>query len=209
MAFFSLDVVSLYPSIHIGFGIDFVVEFAEQNWQTIDNWGLTLDALRKCLTFISYNYEIKINNETYLQIKGCPMGAHFAPPFAIITMHKIETLALQKLSAENDFTPSIYVRYIDDILIGPIEKESNRALTILETFNSINEGINFTLEEPDSNNTINFLHISISIKQERVDYWWYSTPRHSQNTLKNDSFVPNHVKKNFSNNYLKEVDEKC
>ena len=79
MAFFSLDVVSLYPSIHIGFGIDFVVEFAEQNWQTIDNWGLTLDALRKCLTFISYNYEIKINNETYLQIKGCPMGRTLLP----------------------------------------------------------------------------------------------------------------------------------
>ena len=207
--FFSLDVINLYPSINIGFGIDAVVDFAKEKWDQIDNWGISIDALKKCLMFICYNYEIRVKNETFLQIKGCPMGAHFAPPFAIITMYKIETQALEKLRREHAFSPALYVRYIDDILIGPIQKDGSLALKILASFNAVNDEIRFTLEEPDHNNVINFLDISIAIKQSKIDYWWYSKPRHSQNSLRYDSFVPNHVKRNFIKNYVNEVDKKC
>lgn len=40
-------------------------------------------------TFISLEIERKF---PFKQIKGVPMWAHFAPPFAIITMHKVESM---------------------------------------------------------------------------------------------------------------------
>ena len=92
--FISLDVISLYPSIPIADGIQAVLDVANAHWDEIDSLGLSPNDLQRCLTFVCYNYEIKYKEVTYLQIKGCPMGAHFAPPFAILMMHKLETAAL-------------------------------------------------------------------------------------------------------------------
>ena len=207
--FVSLDVVSLYPSINLTFGIESVLELADEHWHEIDNWLLTIQDLRKCLTFICYNYEISVNNETYLQLKGVPMGAHFAPPFAIISMHRIETLALKSLREECSFQPYIYVRYIDDILVGPINRDSDLPHKILDKFNSTNEDISFTMEIPEANDPLNFLDISIYVNDGSIDYAWYEKPCHSQNSLKRDSFVPNHVKTNFVRNYNTNVVNKC
>ena len=207
--FFSLDVVKLYPSINIAFGIDKVVGFAEQHWQNIDNWLMNVDDLRKCLTFICYNYEISAENETYLQTRGCPMGAHFAPAFAIITMSEIETAALKALEKDESFVPDIYVRYIDDILLGPVARSSNIPQTVLKKFNSMNENIKFTLELPEKNKALNFLDISIEIRENTIDHFWFQKPSHSQNSLRADSFIPNHVKTNFVSNYVKNVESKC
>ena len=135
------------------------------------------------------------------------MGAHFAPPFAIITMSKIENAALQSLREKSEFKPAIYVRYIDDILIGPIDKNSNLPQTILETFNKVNEDIKFTLEIPDK--ALNFLDLAIKVKHGRIEYSWFEKPCHSQNTLKKESFVPNHVKCNFVSNCFKRVENRC
>ena len=187
-SFFSLDVVSLYPSIQIAFGIESVLEIAEENWDKINNWSLTIEDFKKCLTFICYNYEIECSGQTYLQIKGCPMGAHFAPPFAIITMHKIETIALQTLATKHNFSPSIYVRYIDDILIGPIDRHSNFCNIILEVFNSVNGSISFTLEAPNQNNVINFLDLSIQIGHNKIEYSWFTKTCHSEISLRKDSY---------------------
>ena len=205
--FISLDVINLYPSIKIDFGIEAVLELAQKHWQEIDNWYMTADDLKKCLTFICYNYEINVADETYLQTKGCPMGAHFAPPFAIIAMNKIETATLRSLKEKFNFIPEIYVRYIDDILIGPIEKDSNLPQRILDIFNEENESIKFTIEIPQ--NTLNFLDMSIEIQSNKIEYSWFEKPCHSQNSLKSDSFVPNHIKKNFVSNYVKRVENRC
>jgi hypothetical protein len=207
--FFSLDVVNLYPSIKIAFGIEAVLELAEKHWGNIDHWCMTIDDLKKCLTFVCYNYEITVADATFLQIKGCPMGAHFAPPFAIITMHKVETLALDTLKQETGFSPSIYLRYIDDILIGPVETNGNLPHKVLDTFNSVNDSIKFTVEVPKNRNALNFLDMTFQIKENKIEYSWYVKPCHSENSLKQDSFVPNHVKKNFVTNYVSNVDRKC
>ena len=53
--FISLDVINLYPSIKIVYGIEAVMELAQKHWQEIDNWSLTIEDLKKCLNFICYN----------------------------------------------------------------------------------------------------------------------------------------------------------
>ena len=63
--FISLDVVNLYPSIPLDIGIKYVIEFSKQYWDKIDTKGLlSIDQLRKALTFVCYNYEIQFKDGT-------------------------------------------------------------------------------------------------------------------------------------------------
>ena len=169
--------------------------------------GLSPEDLKRALMFIAYNYEIEYNGKTYLQIKGCPMGAHFAPPFAIICMHKIETRALQILS--EDLTPEIYARYIDDIILGPFVHDETNFQKILDAFNSINKSIQFTIEVPEPSEPIHFLDLDICINENDLSHSWYSKDCHSEIALKSNCWIPRHVKTNFVNNTVRQVAEKC
>ena len=92
--------------------------------------GLTLGDVNNMLTFICYNYEVAFNGILARQTSGVPMGARFAPPFAIITMHYIETEALHKLALLG-IVPVVYYRYIDDIIIGPLQHDRSFHETVL------------------------------------------------------------------------------
>ena len=79
---------------------------------------------------------------------------------------------------------------------------------IEKTFNSVNKNIQFTLDIPE-NNVLNFLDLSISIKNKQVKYKWYSKPNHSGICLRKDSWLPQHVKSSFVNNRYKYVQDRC
>jgi len=206
--FVSLDVVNLYPSIPIEFGITAVLEIAVKHWKEINNFKLSTDDLERCLKFICYNYEIQFKDKIYLQKKGCPMGAHFAPPFAILTMHKVENKALQILKDKYNFVPPLYKRFIDDILIGPLER-NDFTFEILSAFNSVNPNIQFKLEVPRPNEGLNFLDITILVRQANIDYRWFTKECHSDNSLRRDSWVPSSVKRNFLTSSVRNVYDKC
>ncbi len=207
--FISLDVINLYPSIPISNAISAVIKFAEKWWSHIDSFGFSLDDLKKCLSFISYNYEIQFENKSYLQIKGCPMGAHFSPPFAIIFMHDIETTALLKIKSKTGLRPEIYARYIDDIILGPLERNEANINHILDIFNSINDNIQFTIEIPERRQALNFLDTSITVEDETIKYTWFRKPTHSNILLNQQSNIPFHMKKNFVLNTYNKIEERC
>ena len=96
------------------------------------------------------------------------MGAHFAPPFAVITMEVIEREALKIISEVHDINLSVYKRYIDDCILGPVT-DIETAKMIHETFNSINKNIQFTLEYPDKNQFLSFLDIEVRIRN-KIEY---------------------------------------
>jgi len=206
--FVSLDVKNLYPSIPIQYGIESVTTLAKKHWDEISHFGFKLEDLTRCLTFLSYNYEIKYLDQIYLQICGCPMGAHFSPPFAIITMNRIENEALTKLK-NTSIVPLVYKRYIDDIIIGPITHEENTFKKIIETFNSINPSIQFTIDIPDRGDSLKFLDIEIYIDKNGLHYEWYRKELCSNNTLRKDSWLPEHVKVNFIKNMTKQAVSRC
>lgn len=79
--FISLDVVNLYPSVPISSALEIVSDFATRHWHKIDNFKISVDQFVRMLTFLSFNYEIQFKDKVYLQIKGCPMKSHDAPPF--------------------------------------------------------------------------------------------------------------------------------
>ena len=87
--FISFDVDNLYPSVPIVPALEAFSEFAAKHWQQIDNFDITVDQFVKIRTFVSFNYEIQFKDQVYLQVKGCPMGSHYAPPFSIIFLSLI------------------------------------------------------------------------------------------------------------------------
>ena len=84
--FISLDVVNLYPSVPIKSAIEVVSNFTNTHWSKIDNMGISIDQFIKMLNFVSYNYEIQFNGKVFLQVKGCPMGSHYAPPHSLSSL---------------------------------------------------------------------------------------------------------------------------
>ena len=161
------------------------------------------------LKFISYNYEISYNNKIYLQVKDCPMGTHFSPPFAIIFMNYIEAKAIKILENKYKIQPKIFKRYIDDIILGPLPRDNEAIFSnILNTFNSINKNIQFTIEVPKDSG-LNFLDMTIYIENNQIQYKWYSKPNHSGICLRKDSWLPHHIKDNFVGNSRRYVSERC
>ena len=95
---------------------------------------------------------------------------------------------------------------MDDILLGPVK--ADMVNEIMDTFNSIQESIQFTVEVPEENEFLAFLDIAIRIK-DQIQYKWYVKPCHSDNSLRYESYVPNHIKTNFVRNSIRSVDKKC
>jgi hypothetical protein len=195
----SLDVVNLYPSIPLKEGIDMVLGMIHSLKDKINLYGLSLEQIYELLIFVCYNYEIVFNNKNYLQLRGVPMGARFAPPFAIITMHAIETEAISKL-CQNDM-PLIYTRYIDDIFFLCSKDIDDVAQNerIVKTFNSINKNIQFTLEKGRTEeNEIPFLDMEFFFGESGIDYRWYMKDLHSGNLMNYHSHGPMKSKKEFA-----------
>ena len=122
-------------------------------------------------------------------------------------MNNIENKALDILKTKHSIVPTIFKRYIDDIIMGPFPKNKDTMKIILDTFNSVNSDIQFTSETPNTD-YLDFLDISISVKN-KLSYKWYSKPCHSGISLRKDSWLPNYVKDNFVSNSFRYVEDRC
>ena len=196
--FISLDVVSLYPSIPISEGIEVVLDFFDKFKDKINTFGLDRDDINTLLCHVLNNYVISFNDKFFLQIKGVAMGSHIGPTFAIIFMNSIESSAIQSLPSE--LRPKIFKRYIDDCLLGPYPFDKNIHSSILQSFNSINSSIQFTLESVEPSSWLPFLDLKFRNNNSVLEFSPFSKPFHSGICLNFHSHHPPHVKSNFVRN---------
>ena len=208
----SLDVVNLYPSIDTTFFIPLVVDFIFKYSNTEDTTQNNLrdrigpELLTQLLQFICNNYFVKFDNQIYKQTTGVPMGARFAPPFAIICMHMVESVALNRMSRDPSYPKILlYKRYIDDILICIQEtrdpqttQDSTTSFKRIENmFNSINPNIQFTTELPNPNNELPFLDMKLTSHKNKILTQWYQKELHSGIILKPNAHLTQSTKANF------------
>ena len=86
------------------------------------------------------------------------MGSRIAPPVAITFMHILETGFMTTLN----FAPSLYVRYIDDIL-GVWIHGIDRLTHFYNCINAYNHSISFTLESTFETGQLPFLDTLITV----------------------------------------------
>ena len=135
------------------------------------------------IKFILNNNYFQFNNKFYRQIFGSDMGNSISPILSDIVMDDLETECIKKLN----FKPTFYFRYVDDIVLC-IPK--NSVDHTLNTFNSYDNNLQFTVEVAQ-NNSRNFLDIKIIINNQRqIITNWYKKPTFSGRYLNFNSHHP-------------------
>ena len=208
----SLDVVNLYPSIPIRKGIKIVMESIKKHWDGLETYGLDIQIIEEILTFVSLNYIVEFDGDLYLQLEGVPMGARFAPPFAIIYMESVENIALNNL-LKIEIDPLWYTRYMDDTFaaIDNTSQYTNEEVAnlVLDTFNKVDDKIKFTMELPSKEKGLPFLDTSIYVRNNKIMYSWYMKEIHSGNLMNANSHAPSKTKRNFVINSFTRILDRC
>jgi hypothetical protein len=97
------------------------------------------------------------NKTLFKQSEGMAMGSPLGPTFANIFLNFLESEYLDNATLNSKLT--FYNRYVDDILCG--FQSIEQASSFLNFINNAHPNIKFTMET-ETDNTINFLDISIS-----------------------------------------------
>jgi hypothetical protein len=218
---FSLDVVSLFPSIPIDTGINAVMNLFLEHRHEYNPLNLDPEVLGKAIHFLFTNYEIQFNGSVYLQVKGAPMGARSSVALAIITMNHIEKIALMKVKDMTDII--LYGRYVDDIIFickNPKKQGQNKddistpstpdiPKLILETFNNVHPNIQFTIENPPDNQWLPFLDFQLKLENNKILTKWYQKASHSGNIIHTTSHGPPDTKISCMTNFFKIIFDRC
>ena len=126
------------------------------------------------------------------------MGSPISPLFADLVMEDLEVHCLKELKEKFSCTPLFYFRYVDDTIMCIKNEFVQHTLDI---FNSYNSHLQFT-HELESNNSINFLDLTLIKNNGRIITNWFQKKTSSGRIL---SFHSNHSiqqKRNIVSNLI-------
>ena len=219
------DVISMYPSIPIDEAIQDIPKWSfkfynnltqsqHQNLQTKKYFNkISSEDFRKCIQLILYNNMIYFDNNYYLQKNGVAMGTPTAPQIASIFLDILES----KLNSNKELIkPTIWLRYLDDILLIFSAKRNNiynckrKINNFLKSYGKLHKNINFTWNTSNLNidwknykfnntNTIEFLDLKIKM-DDNTNKMVFKTHQKVYNKylyIPYNSFHPKHCKKGF------------
>ena len=151
----TLDVKSLYLKIPQAQGINTVLI-------RLYNSGFSprfkRSSLKRLLEFILKDNFFTYTDRIYKQKSGVAMGTRCAPNFANLFMASLEEEFLQTESKQGRPQPSMWLRYIDNIILI-WEHDEQTLKFFVQILNGFDNNINFTLDF--SYNSIDFLDINI------------------------------------------------
>lgn len=164
----SFDVKSLFTNIPK----ELVMNAIERRWSNISEiTSLSLPQFLHAIDLILSSTYFSFNGQVYDQIFGSPMGSPLSPILANMVMDDLESRCLEAL----DFEIPVFYRYVDDIFaIVPKTKLG----IILKVFNDYHPRLQFTYET-ESNNSLNFLDVTVIRNGNKLLTNWYRKPTFS------------------------------
>jgi len=180
----SLDITSMYSNILKQDCIDALTYYLRNSSISMDE----IDIEEYCkLTdlVISQNY-FQYNDNFYIQKEGLPMGSPLSGYLANIVMCKFESDYILTQFKNNI---KFWSRYVDDTLSIFRETDTVKLDDFLEILNSKHTTIKFTLEK-EINSTINFLDISITKCNNKLDFGIYRKPTSNDRYIDGTSSHP-------------------
>lgn len=172
----SFDVTSLFPSIPIFEALEAFDEWIDE--QINISPGIRLAFSKVAELCMGHNY-FQFRNKFYRQTDGTSMGNSLSPFIANIYMAKFE-MNLSK----NAIFPRFWIRYVDDIFAVVKKGKMEETLNFL---NNQNPKIQFTCET-EKNNTLPFLDIEITRKEDLLDFNIYRKPTNTLRYITNESY---------------------
>ena len=167
LPFLSLDVESLFTNVPIEPLLDFLKRKYSQGTFTIPE-DYTIDGLISLIRVCVKATVFSFNGKFYRQLQGVSMGSPLAPVLACLWMEYFESELRQTIGTKQ---PSIWFRYVDDILIQ--WKHSIEEFTIfLNKLNNLNNLTKLTDEwetlDPVHTNSASIPFLDILIKRSPV-----------------------------------------
>ena len=146
-----------------------IIKFVS-SWQDIGD-KLTEELISMTRTIINQNY-IEFHNKYYVQNTGLAMGAPTSSVLSELYLQFMEHNKLYTTLLQNSILG--YFRYVDDILI--VYNDSKTDIDkLLDLFNNAMPTMMFSIEK-ESNNSINFLDITIHRNTENFSFSIYRKP---------------------------------
>jgi len=174
----SFDVTSLFTNVPIELAINSI----EKRWELIERHTKIIknEFIAAIKMLLSSTYFI-FNKKIYKQTFGTPMGSPLSPIISDLVMRDLEDNVLNALNIQ----PILYYRYVDDIILSTYEEEIHN---VLKEFNNYHPRLQFTIET-EVNHTLNFLDVTLLIKNNRIVTDWFHKTTFSGRYL---SFFSNH-----------------
>lgn len=181
----TMDVQSLYTMIDISDGIRAIRHFFQKHEDPTRPDHAILSLLRICLSRNDFTFA----GLWFLQVKGTAMGKIFAPNYACLFMSRWEEAALNTALA-SDLSPSLFLRYIDDIFIT-FNKPATELPALMNILNS--QDPNIQLTQSSSLISVDFLDVTVFKQDNHLLTRLYSKPTDSHQLLHKGSFHPSHT----------------
>jgi hypothetical protein len=153
-----------------------------------------LDDKRELLGLINVILEqnyIQFNDHFYKQHSCLAMGAPTSAILAETFIQFLEHNIIYKILEKHHIID--YYRYVDDILII-YNSEHTNIYNTLQEFNTAHHNLKFTLET-ETQNTINYLDITINKQQDKLTFGIYRKPTTTNSIIHNSSCHPNEHKR--------------
>ena len=204
----TMDVSSLYTNIDQDEG----AEACFQKLESRKNKTVPSSFLKKLILVVLQSNVFRFGTSFYSQIKGTAMGTPMAPNYANIFMDIFEQNLVEAYYNKTGIRPLIWLRYIDDIFfIWTHGDESlNQFIEFAQTYSdNQNMKSNMKFEVNQSTEKVNFLDITIILKDGVLTTTVYSKPTDSHLYLNVNSCHPEHVIKNIPKGQLLRLRRIC
>ncbi|XP_062705801.1 uncharacterized protein LOC134287623 [Aedes albopictus] len=189
----SLDVTSLFTNVPRRLVIKSIIE----RWNEVKthiNLDLFLEIVEYCMVASYFCFEGQYFKQTF----GTAMGSPLSPIIADIVLDSVICTAMQSLP----FEITIFRKYVDDIFMAI---PRNSIQLVLETFNSIEPRLQFTIE-CEKDHRLAFLDMTVIRNEDQtLTTDWYAKPIASGRMLNYTSFHQPKHKINVANNFIHRV----
>ena len=177
---FTLDVVSLYPSIRP----EVALRALEHAFTVCCTASDLRNTLRKFITLILEQSFITFEGKVYTSIKGIPTGNCISRQLADITLHWLLFYGI-----ENGIPTQVRLwrRFIDDIL-GVWVGSERQLESFIKHLNTKTEGFGIQFGDQQYGDRVNFLDVSLYIEDRGLQYELYRKPTDARLYLKTDSY---------------------
>ena len=195
----SFDIKSMYTSIPIQNAIENVKTKLE-NHNVCRK--ITIQNIESLLTVILQNTYFEFDKKIYKQIDGLPMGSSLSGLLAILYVDSIERSALQSMP-----TSILFHRYVDDCF--SIVKDRDEALELLHKLNSVDTKVQFEIEFPSTDNSLELLDFKITLSASDAKFTFYRKPARKNLFVNFRSHMPHASKISVIHNERLRITERC
>ena len=146
----SYDVKALFTSVPIEPSIKIIKQHLEKDKELHQRTSMSVQHIIMLLEFCLKNTHFVFQGRFYEQTKGAAMGSPLSPIIANLYMEAFEEKAISTSTSP----PSLWRRFVDDTFV--IIKKAQKA-SFISHINSIDENIQFTMEDSRADGSIPFL----------------------------------------------------